>query len=318
MRWSGVTGCGRAVTLSIILSLSIAMLSVAATLLELVALRSSQPSAHELLPPLAAAGATPAPWPSNILASSEDNRQLVKLDGPGELAACLDGSPYAFWIWPGNSTDWSIFVNGGGWCLTEALCEARAATALGSSLGYNLSGAWDPPGPGAKVGGPPGYTCQGLDANCTRVFLPYCDGSCFTSHRDAPWPVNGTNTSLTFRGLANLDRTLDVLAQRFGLGDARRLVLQGGSAGGLSTYIHLDRVAERVKAAVGAVVHTSVQASEAGPESTVPVAMSSPTSTGLSPQPSVQVVGRPVAGFFIDELKFTPSQPSYADNIQYG
>jgi hypothetical protein len=217
---------------------------------------------HDELPPPVAAMATtsdsssaaPQTWLSG---SSRDNRQFVKLDGPGEEAACLDGSPFAFYVWPGNSSEWSIFINGGGWCLTEKLCQARAATALGSSLGYNASGAWDPPslaGPG--VGGPPAYTCQGLDPNCTRVFLPYCDGSCFTSYRAAPWPVNSrpsganadANASLTFRGLTNLDRTLDVLEERFGLGSARRVVLQGGSAGGLSTYIHLDRVADRVKA----------------------------------------------------------------------
>ena len=106
-----------------------------------------------------------------------DNRQFIVLNGnitpPDKLAAkCLDGSPYAFYVWPGNSSDWSIFINGGGWCLTESLCEARAKTALGSSLGYNISGAWGPP-PANINGGPPAYTCQGLDNNCTRVFMPY-------------------------------------------------------------------------------------------------------------------------------------------------
>eukprot|EP01045_Picozoa_sp_COSAG04_P028077 COSAG04_NODE_4268_length_2197_cov_1.835558_1_plen_206_part_00 len=151
-------------------------------------------------------------------------------------------------MWPGNSSDWSVSTNGGGWCLTEELCRTRAATALGSSKGYNVSGAWGPP-PRNLNGGPAAYTCQGLDPNCTRVFLPYCDGSCFASQRPAPWPVNGSNTTLHFRGLASLERTFDVLEARFGLAKAQRLVLQGGSAGGLSTYLHLDRVAARLRAA---------------------------------------------------------------------
>lgn len=33
---------------------------------------------------------------------------------------------------------------------------------------------------------------------------------------------------------------------------------------------------------------------------------------------SVRVVGRPVAGFFIDEENFNPGTPSYAQDIQYG
>jgi hypothetical protein len=308
---------------------------------------------HDELPPPVAA---PQTWLSG---SSRDNRQFVKLDGPGEEAACLDGSPFAFYVWPGNSSEWSIFINGGGWCLTEKLCQARAATALGSSLGYNASGAWDPPslaGPG--VGGPPAYTCQGLDPNCTRVFLPYCDGSCFTSYRAAPWPVNSrpsganadANASLTFRGLTNLDRTLDVLEERFGLGSARRVVLQGGSAGGLSTYIHLDRVADRVKAAAAAaadfasvgvdVVTQQHQQPEQAPESigragsahhhwqqqasaptqprSAEAAGTASASTTVGPPPPAvpEVVGRPVAGFFIDEPKFNPAQPSYAANIK--
>ena len=46
-------------------------------------------------------------------ADGVDNRQLVVLDGE---AKCLDGSPYKFYVWPGNSSDWSVFINGGGWC----------------------------------------------------------------------------------------------------------------------------------------------------------------------------------------------------------
>ena len=249
-----------------------------------------------------------------------DNRQLVWLTQPAgdtEAAGCLDGSPYAFYIWPGNSSEWSVFINGGGWCLTEELCETRAATALGSSLGYNLSGAFGPP-PGNKNGGPPAYTCQGLDPNCTRVFMPYCDGSCFTSQRAAHWPVKNSNSSLQFRGLANLDRTMDVLEARFGLASARRLVLQGGSAGGLSTYLHLDRVTERLKRAQqrAAAARGDTQATTDVPAGADAVSDVEAGSSGDGGR--IQVVGRPVAGFFIDEKKFDPTAPTYAENIQYG
>lgn len=221
-------------------------------------------------------------------------------------------SRYAFYVWPGNSSDWSIFINGGGWCLTEELCNARAQTALGSSLGYNITGAWGPP-PRNLNGGPPAYTCQGLDPNCTRVFMPYCDGSCLTSSRDEPWRVNGTNSTLHFRGLANLDRTLDVLESRFGLGNARRLVLQGGSAGGLSTYLHLDHVSDRLSA----MKHTVRQPTPV--DTPMPATVNLRSNPQLDPRlPPLQVVGRPVAGFFIDEENFNPEIPSYAADIKYG
>jgi hypothetical protein len=214
---------------------------------------------------------------ANELNAVQDNRQLIFLNGStsDSDASCLDGSPFAFWIWPGNSSEWSVFINGGGWCLNEEECEGRTKNAYGSSRGYNITGPFAPAGGSGDY--PVAYTCQGLDPNCTRVYLPYCDGSCFTSMRNSPWPVPGTNSTLHFKGLGNMERTLDVLAERFGLAQARRLVLSGGSAGGLSTYLHLDRVSDRLRK--------------------------------LNPDPAVslQVVGRPVAGFFIDAAPYTPS-----------
>ena len=252
-------------------------------------------------------------------AVAADNRQLVFLDGPGDTAKCLDGSPYAFYIWPGTSSNWSFFINGGGWCLNEDECRVRAGTALGSSKGYNISGAWGPP-PDNRNGGPAAYTCQGLDPNCTRVFLPYCDGSSFTSSRKQPWPVNGTDSaSLHFGGFANLARTLDVLEARFGLGQARRAVVQGGSAGGLSTFLHVDYVSDRLRAAAAAAAATATTAGLAVTARTPSTRGPLGRQRGLAaPSPPLVVVGRPVAGFFIDELNFDPSIPSYAEDIAYG
>ena len=85
--------------------------------------------------------------------------------------------------------------------------------------------------------GPPGFNWYGIGANCTRIFMPYCDGSSFTGHRDGAWPVPNSTQRLTFRGAANFERTIDVLIRDCGLGEANDVVLSGGSAGGLSTYL---------------------------------------------------------------------------------
>ena len=76
------------------------------------------------------------------------------------------------------------------------------------------------------------------------IYLPYCDGSSFTSYRRGPWPVN--STALHFRGRSNLDRAMDYLLAHYGLGRARDLILYGGSAGGLATFLNADRVAARL------------------------------------------------------------------------
>ena len=91
-----------------------------------------------------------------------------------------------------------------------------------------------------------------------------------------------------------LERALDTLQQRFGLADARRLVVTGGSAGGLSTFLHVDRIADRLKAA------QSTQAAL--------IARKAPP----------QVVRLPNAGFFIDGPTDEPSKPAFATLVQYG
>ena len=241
-------------------------------------------------------------------ATGGDNRQFVVLDDVN-TAGCLDGSPYAFWIWPGNSKDWSLFFNGGGWAFDDFVATIRNNTALGSSRGYNVSGAWDPPDATTHVGGPAAYTCMGQDPNCTRVYFPYCDGSSFTSHRSEPYQVTtgaGAGGQFVMRGRGNLQATLNALTKHFSLADATRVVVSGGSAGGLSTYLHVDNISSHMKA----IVPTSVL-------------------------PKLVVVARPVAGFFIDVTPYQeatqaakqlassespqyPPEANYSERVRYG
>lgn len=57
-----------------------------------------------------------------------------------------------------------------------------------------------------------------------------------------PWPTTCNSTEikdkvLYFRGIKNFDATMDFLFEN-GLKDAEEFVLTGGSAGGLSTFLH--------------------------------------------------------------------------------
>ena len=73
----------------------------------------------------------------------------------------------------------------------------------------------------------------------------------------------GTSSSLYFRGVTNLQSTLDLLFAQYSLGKATQMIVTGGSAGGLSTFLHVDAVAARLG-------------------------------------PAVRTVGKPVCGFFLD------------------
>merc|ERR1719478_1513322 len=60
---------------------------------------------------------------------------LLPQDKGDESPACLDGSPYGFYFVPSatNSTKWTIYIQGGGWCYEENSCYGRSQGRLGSS-----------------------------------------------------------------------------------------------------------------------------------------------------------------------------------------
>jgi hypothetical protein len=63
--------------------------------------------------------------------------------------------------------------------------------------------------------------------------------------------VNTTlNTTLYFRGKRVMDALLEVLLLEHGLSQAEEVLLSGGSAGGLSTYLHADYVKTKMPATV--------------------------------------------------------------------
>ena len=128
-----------------------------------------------------------------------------------------------------------------GWCYNETLCAKRANSSLGTSKVVPEHGS---------------CACMYYDASgnnendCNCAHLYYCDGASFSGYREAPWPVKDSPNrfkQLMFRGLRNFDATLDYLVEK-GMGKATELVVTGGSAGGLSTFLHTDRAALRVPA----------------------------------------------------------------------
>lgn len=153
-------------------------------------------------------------------------------------AVCLDGSPSGFYISQGRPDRWVIWFQGGGWCASMDDCAARAATRLGSSL------TWAPSYEGAGIlNTDPAWNPDFF--NATLVYMQYCDGASFASYVEQPVAYNST-FSLHFRGTAIRDAMLATLSSKFGLGSVAgtSLVVTGSSAGGLSTYLHVDHIAD--------------------------------------------------------------------------
>lgn len=156
-------------------------------------------------------------------------------------AVCLDGSAPAIYYLGANATAdpsarsrWLLYFKGGGWCYDEEDCARRALTSDGSTKGLSETGGFSQ---GIMSRDP---AVNPLFANAHHVELWYCDGGSFTGDRTEPVEVNGTQ--VFFRGKRILDAILSFLMLNYKLDEATEVLLAGGSAGGLSTFLHADYV----------------------------------------------------------------------------
>ena len=184
----------------------------------------------------------------------------------------LDGSRYgiAVCLSTVSKASWVFSTDGGGWCYDETSCYERASTTLGSNK------TW--PGEAAAMGCDPSGTM-----NYARLF--YGDGASRSGNVRDPVSVPGNpSQQMWFRGAASFDSALDLLLE-LGMSEAELIVFTGGSAGGLTVFLHLDHVAERMK----------------------------------TEAPKARVVGEPVCGFFLDSGNdgYQPPNVTYTLQLQY-
>ena len=186
-----------------------------------------------------AAAKGPPPLPPR----TEVNLHIHDVDKDGTLnARCLDGSPMKYWMRPAsaaeNATKFVIYFQGGGWCYTEDYCRSRSSGKIGSSktwvngslsCGNFMSGIMSP---NASVN---------WASTWNAVYVPYCDGTSFSSDLAEPLATGG-KSPVYYRGRANMQAVLEDLLANRGLGRATDVLIDGGSAGGLTTLIHADRV----------------------------------------------------------------------------
>jgi hypothetical protein len=174
----------------------------------------------------------------------------VLLEGAvAEGAVCLDGSPVPLYVRPGQGADaanFILFFEGGGWAESPADAAARAGTALGSSR-FNITTYASRDLLQDDCGVNPAF-CR-----WSVAYAAYVDGASRSGDADAPAEVAGQR--LYYRGARVLRATLAALLAPAGVGAgmpslsaAPRLLLSGSSAGGLTTYLHADMIADTVRA----------------------------------------------------------------------
>eukprot|EP01084_Bolivina_argentea_P183406 316477_1 len=159
--------------------------------------------------------------------------QLLDKDLPG--GQCLDGSPAGFYYSPppsGTSNLWIIQLQGGGACHDKESCLKRANGTLGSSKNW----------PATKSAG--GVLSDNARANPDfysghHAYLPYCSGDVWMGQRITP-STDPDTWGLYFSGHFIFVNIMEYLEDNLNALDAKYVLLTGGSAGGLGTFMNIN------------------------------------------------------------------------------
>ena len=132
-------------------------------------------------------------------------------------------------------------MQGGGWCLSEKDCLSRSKGDLGTSKQYTKDKTAE------EMEGQSGAMVRNSTTNpqmhdWNHVWIKYCDGNSFTGANASTTKASDGST-LFWRGSLILDAAIEsLLANPLSpLSAATDVVVGGGSAGGLATFIHCVR-----------------------------------------------------------------------------
>jgi len=185
-------------------------------------------------------------------AAAADTYTKVSLAGYKD-ALCLDGSPGIYYLRKTGSPNWYIHYEGGGWC------NVRAPFAQGQPSEPCVTRSTGHTGTTTQDGDTCEYQGDYFDSDqkinptmhdWNRVVIRYCDGGSFSGMRMEPYSAptfdpktflpDGGKKDLYFRGHFISRAVMADLAAHHQMNDATIVVISGGSAGGLSTYLHAD------------------------------------------------------------------------------
>jgi len=160
-------------------------------------------------------------------------------------AVCLDGTPGGWFerVLPPdhpNATKFHLHIQGGGWGIGFHALLGRIQGRTGTSAIWPA----DMGDGGGLLSSDPAV--NPITGGWNILYLQYCDGGSFTGDRDEPIDVNGTK--LYFRGRRILREMITSLLATRGMAAATEVLISGGSAGGLSAYLHANYISRRLPA----------------------------------------------------------------------
>ena len=157
---------------------------------------------------------------------------------------CMDGTPGGYYYSPSTNTsvsnNWVIFLDGGGECASQKLCETRINTTLGSSNYFSKSKG--------DLGQLAAGDCKANPTLCqwNRVEVAYCSQDLHSGSRSQP---SSRSWNYRFAGALIVEAIVQDLRAKANLAAAATIIVGGASAGGIGVWHHLDRIAQALPAA---------------------------------------------------------------------
>lgn len=148
----------------------------------------------------------------------------------------MDGTMTGYYHRQGVPNTYVIFIEGGGSCQDEATCK-QWAKEKGSSSDFQRTSTGDHSGVAVSNCTTNPYFC-----NATAAVVPYCTAD---GHRGNNAVASADTWGWIFDGHLNFVAIVEELVKTRGLGDAKRILLTGSSAGGIGTFANLDWLVDR-------------------------------------------------------------------------
>ncbi|KAL0322875.1 UNVERIFIED_CONTAM: Pectin acetylesterase 11 [Sesamum angustifolium] len=158
---------------------------------------------------------------SSQVCASDWTNIIIPESAISKGAVCLDGSPPAYYFRNGSGDgvdNWLIYMEGGGWCISNKGCLERTKIYTGTSTLKPKRMYFTDILSEDQTINPDFY-------NWNRVFVAYCDSSSYLGMLNP--------------GSRIFDSVMEDLLAK-GMKNAKNAILSGGSAGGLGTILHCD------------------------------------------------------------------------------
>ena len=186
---------------------------------------------------------------------------------PSPDAVCLDGSRSGISyraaaggtspsLKLANKKRWVLYFQGGGWCHSTADCGLRALSAMGTNS--TTHGSPHVPEGHGIIDPCCSVSVDFCDYN--KVFFHYCDGASFSgggrqsrleleASRQLPASLSRLPRTVHSAGRAIVTSALQLLIDRFSLGEATDVMVAGFSAGGLAALLNAEDIRAALRAA---------------------------------------------------------------------